>query len=278
MNHADYEQKLFDFQIDYYPVQQFISKTTKIEHECLKGHIFLAAPSDILRGRGCNICNRRTPKTTEEYNLEISSKGYVAIEPYKTNKTKIEHLHVICGNTWKIKPNDIISGYGCPYCSKSAFKGTEKYKVQLREDFEVLEEYKGALVPILHRHKVCGYERLVRPSDMLTHLDHNNCPNCAKYGINLNHTTYLYCVQLINENTVYYKVGITNKPNIEDRFGAEWQKYSMKLLWKTTYSSGIEAKKEEQSILEDYKMYKANISVLSTGNTEILTKYVLEPS
>jgi Na+-transporting NADH:ubiquinone oxidoreductase subunit NqrF len=73
---------------------------------------------------------------------------------------------------------------------------------------------------------------------------------------------------LFNNNT-YYKIGITNKLDIKDRFKSDWNKFNMQVLW-SKQMSGDNVKILEQFILSKYKNNKVNLNILASGNTEIL--------
>lgn len=62
LTHAQYEEKLLEAEIDFFPVEPYINTTTKIIHECLKGHQWSVLPQNILRGSGCPVCSDKIQK------------------------------------------------------------------------------------------------------------------------------------------------------------------------------------------------------------------------
>jgi len=54
--HTKYEQELFNKEIDYYPIEQYINSGTPINHECLNEHIWKVTPSHVLGGTNCPYC------------------------------------------------------------------------------------------------------------------------------------------------------------------------------------------------------------------------------
>ena len=56
--HEEYENILFEKEIDCYPLEQYINTDTPILHECLAGHTWKAAPTSIINSRrtGCPTC------------------------------------------------------------------------------------------------------------------------------------------------------------------------------------------------------------------------------
>lgn len=120
--HEEYEQELFEREIDYWPIERYVTNNTKILHECLEGHRWSARPTNILSGDGCPVCTGNVKKTTESYILDLIAKDivYRPIEPYLNIRTKILH-ECPKKHQWFVKPGDILWGYGCPTCSKHGF-------------------------------------------------------------------------------------------------------------------------------------------------------------
>jgi hypothetical protein len=54
--HEEYEQKLFEKELDAFPVEKYVNNKTAILHECLEGHQWRAQPTNILDGHGCPKC------------------------------------------------------------------------------------------------------------------------------------------------------------------------------------------------------------------------------
>lgn len=101
------------------PIESYVNALTKIKHICIKGHIYLQAPHDHLKGFGCSICSENKQKTPKEYYKLCKSKGLdLPIEDYINNHTKIKHK---CskGHIYKQVPSDHLYGKGCPICRES---------------------------------------------------------------------------------------------------------------------------------------------------------------
>lgn len=56
--------------------------------------------------------------STEEYNLKIIEYNLTTSEPYINDRTEILHTCLNCRTTWKVRPNNILNGHGCPTCRK----------------------------------------------------------------------------------------------------------------------------------------------------------------
>lgn len=108
--------------------------------------------------------------------LKISE--FELLEPFTKTSDLLLHRHKLCAYEWKVRPNNLSKGQGCPNCSKLSQYTNESYALKLiHTQFEALEDIKGVEAKILHRHKVCGNEWLVRPKDILRG---QNCPKCSK--------------------------------------------------------------------------------------------------
>lgn len=268
--HEEYENELFEREIDYWPLEQYITNKTPINHECVKGHIWKAKPNSILTGMGCPKCASNRKKTTEEYKLEIANTEYDVLENYLGNKIPILHKH-ICGYEWRTRPNDILSGYGCPSCSNNKKKNTDEYKTLLPKDITALEEYINAVTPILHKH-ICGHVWKARPASILN--SGTSCPKCSINTLDFDSPATLYLISFNYLGETYYKIGITSKDNVKDRYRGEWNKLNMKLISKKLYQTGRDAHHEEQNILAKYHEYRINTGLLYRGNTETFSCYL----
>lgn len=114
----------------------------------------------------------------DSYLTWISSSDFKLLEDFTTTSEPLLHRHTICGYEWRVRPNNIRKGQGCPGCGKSAKLSHEAYELRLADtEFTVMEPYEGSDIKILHKHKQCGYEWAVRPHDILRG---QNCPRCSK--------------------------------------------------------------------------------------------------
>lgn len=120
--HEQYLNELFEREIDFEPQEKYKGANIKIKHICINGHEILKAPSSILRGHGCGLCNGNSLKTTEQYKKEIASKNITILENYINNATPILHKCNICNTEWKAQPGVVKIKTGCPSCAKSGFK------------------------------------------------------------------------------------------------------------------------------------------------------------
>lgn len=120
--HYEYENELFQGEIDYFPLEEYKGTHIPILHECLNGHKWLARPKHILNGHGCPSCAGNKLKTDLEYKDQIVDRPLINIEPYIRDYVAIEHKCLDCDNIWKAAPSYIIQGTGCPMCCTGSFK------------------------------------------------------------------------------------------------------------------------------------------------------------
>jgi len=120
-------KKCYDINGDniFIPDQEYINSKTKINVKCKlhPNYNWDVLPYNLLRHKGCPVCNKRQRLNINDVinkcNLVHKDKGYIILEqPYINNET---HIKVICPKhgEWKIKPNNLFNGCGCPKCKTS---------------------------------------------------------------------------------------------------------------------------------------------------------------
>lgn len=118
--HEEYEQELFEREIDLFPLEKYINCRTPILHECINKHQRKVLPASVLLGSGCKICaDISMRKTHSKYISELKAKGikHYPVGEYQTDKRELKHQ---CpeGHTWMAIPSNILRGTGCPVCNK----------------------------------------------------------------------------------------------------------------------------------------------------------------
>lgn len=106
-------------------LEKYIGGHIPILHKCKKcGHEWKAQPSSILDGRGCPECAKKSritllTKTHEQYVEELKNIApkINILGKYTNGNVKVLHQCNTCGYIWKVKPNQLLSGKGCPVCS-----------------------------------------------------------------------------------------------------------------------------------------------------------------
>lgn len=77
--------------------------------------------------RKVSICKKCFP-THDNIHKKIYQlpEGYSYVEPYKSMQTAVLIRHDKCGFIWKVKPNNLKYGKGCPKCNRKVSKGEQK--------------------------------------------------------------------------------------------------------------------------------------------------------
>jgi hypothetical protein len=141
--------------------------------------------SDILgktKGSVRNKASRLDLKSNLKRSCDYESwalfSDFELLEKFTVTSELLLHKHKICGYEWKVRPNNIRKGQGCPGCGKVSKLTQEVYETRLlKTDFKVLEPIKGVETKILHEHIKCNYRWNVRPHDIMRG---QGCPKCSK--------------------------------------------------------------------------------------------------
>ena len=143
-----------------------------------------------MRGCGCPLCgqeknSKNQRKSHKIYVDELRSinPNIIVVEPYIDSRTRIKHRCAIHDIEWDTTPSSALQGCGCPQCgsekiSQSMHKTHKQYEYELNKKnnrIQVIEEYRDALTPILHRCLTCSNEWYVSPANT---LHGSGCPVC----------------------------------------------------------------------------------------------------
>ena len=169
-------------------LEEYIDAKTPISHQCnLDQYIWKAKPNNILNGTGCPVCANNLKKTTEQYIQELAkvNPNIVVRGEYVGANIPILHECLIDQYQWMAQPDNVLHGKGCSMCkirklSEAHYKSHDEYVQELAEynpDIEVLEQYVGANIPILHRCKRDLCEWMACPNDI---LHGRGCPQCQE--------------------------------------------------------------------------------------------------
>lgn len=125
-------------------------------------------------------------KTNEQFLAELKEKNVnvFPLEAYTKSSEPILCRCNRCGKEWKIRPNNLLRGYGCPVCgiekrSKSRTKEAAAFVYELKSispEINVLEDYSGAKKSIRVSCSKCKHEWKALPTNL---LKGKGCPKCA---------------------------------------------------------------------------------------------------
>ena len=179
-----YDAKLLEKGITYQRLGTYINSKTPLEHYCPTcKNCWKPTPSSILSGSGCPTCSGTTTRYTSiTYDAKLLKKGiiYKRIGEYISSSTSIDHLCPICSNVWKVRPNNILTGSGCPICSGRIRYTNETYDTKLLQKsimYSRLENYTDNKTAIDHLCTKCTNIWKAVPNNILMG---SGCPVCAK--------------------------------------------------------------------------------------------------
>lgn len=180
-----FKKEVYELVKDEYSVLgEYINAQTKIKMKHNKcGYEFSVYPASFLSGKRCRKCAGNTKKTTDDFKKEVFNlvkNEYSVLGEYINARTKIKMRHNICGFEYEVKPSVFTSqGNRCPFCDGKN-KNTNRFKAEVfdlvKNEYEVLGEYKNSQTKILMKHNSCGYEWLVTPNNF---LKGRRCPKCS---------------------------------------------------------------------------------------------------
>lgn len=284
---AEYESELAIKNPTIKVIGKYIDMKTPISHCCtVHNVVWDISPDSALRGSGCGQCKlerfrKKTTKTKEQYEKELKDKNLnvILVGKYINARTPTTHYCLNHDIIWDTSPTNILQGYGCPACGAEKtrlklLKSHEQYEIEVKEinpDIDVIGEYDGAQVHILHKCKKDGYEWMATPSNILSG---GMCPMCTG---NIAWTTERYCqaVRDINPNIevlgeyVGARTPILHKCKIDN------------YEWKTTPDCVLHKvgcpmcgnKTISQKLSKTHKQYVKEVSMYNP-DIEVLGKYV----
>lgn len=203
-------------------------------------------------------------KTHDEYVKEVSIKNpnVDIIGTYINSNTKIAHKCVVCGHTWESFPFNILKGSGCPKCANNKKANNRAFTIneyterlaQINPRIEFIGDYKNANTRALHLCKVCGYEWMAYPSNVLSGKGCKRCFDKISADIRRKtHEVYVAQVNSINTNIavlgeyVNARIPIKHKCRI---CGHEWNVSPDSILQGHGCPKCIESRGE--SVIEEY--------------------------
>lgn len=230
--HEQYVKEVLKNNPNIEVIGTYIDSHTPIFHRCKEHNILWEAyPMNILKGHGCPVCGGNIKKTHEQYVEEVFAinKSIDIVGTYVNAKTPIAHRCKIDGHIWYAAPYAILRGDGCPKCAGNAKKNTESYIEELKlfnPNIEVVGDYAGANIQILHRCKIDGFEWNATPANILFGC---GCPECKKRILHnmfvKSHITYVQQLSVVNSDLEVVGEYINSRTPILHRCkidGYEW--------------------------------------------------------
>ena len=103
-------------------IGEYINANTKIRCKCLiDDYEWDAIPRSLLNGHGCPLCAGNKKKSNDEYINDVMTinQDIEVVGKYISADDAILHRCKKDGFEWFAKPNNILSGKGCPKCRSS---------------------------------------------------------------------------------------------------------------------------------------------------------------
>lgn len=181
---AEFKKQVYDLVGGEYTfLDSYVTAITKLRVKHNKcGNIYETKPNNFLNGRRCPYCNGDIKKTNGQFQQEIHDlvgDEYTFLDYYVNAQTKIIVKHNKCGHTYRVKPNNFLQGYRCPYCAGLAKKTNNDFKKVVFNlvgtEYTFLEPYINNSTKIKVKHNTCGHTYKVRPNDF---LNGRRCPYC----------------------------------------------------------------------------------------------------
>ena len=120
---AEFKKEVFNLVgNEYIFLDHYQGTLTKIKvrhNKC--GNTYKIRPVEFLRGIRCSYCHGNPRKTNEQFKkevLDLVGNDYTFLDDYVNNATKLRVKHNVCGNVYKVRPEDFFShNTRCPYCN-----------------------------------------------------------------------------------------------------------------------------------------------------------------
>lgn len=258
---------------------EYKSYSDKMDFECTKcQYLWRTTPFAVQQGKSCPACLGKVLTVDNlQSKIDDSGKSIKVLDVLGRDGEFLCSCN-ICSHVWKTR-SAILFRYnssGCPMCSKKVRGTVEKLQAMFIEhgnNVEVVGQYVNNSTPIECRCLDCSEVFYPIPT---TVIYGSGCPFCCFKGRIPAGPASLYYARVNTDSDVFWKIGITSKSNIIDRFPPGERKKII-ILYSYLFSNGHDAYLAEKNILRIYKQYLAkDVQVLDSGNTELFSKDVLQ--
>ena len=114
---------------------------------------------------------KRKDESTFLKEIDEHNKNIEIIGKFINTRTKIDVRCRICGYEYKVSPNSLSRGVGCPKCAGLAKKTTGQFISEMsciNPNIEVLGEYVHSKMKVLVKCKICGNKWYSSPNALLS--------------------------------------------------------------------------------------------------------------
>lgn len=155
-------------------------------------------------------------KTNEQFLKELKTinENIIPLEDYIKSSIKILVKCNICKHEWKVLPNSLLQGHGCPECNKK--KQFDTRSVIKEKDYdEVVKLYTETNIPIIDIAKMFGAKskdsvyRILRENNIDINHNRHSYKHCY-IDKNVSEQIYdMYCNQKITKRQIAKKLNIS---------------------------------------------------------------------
>lgn len=182
-SHDEFITDLIKVNPDIICLDQYINSGTSIsfQHK-LCGHIWIAAPNDILRGTGCPKCAKGYRLSHNEFIQRLFNVNpeITLLSEYKKTHDNVLVQHS-CGYQWTAQPANLLSGKGCPKCAGVLRKTNYEFETALlaiNPNIRCLEKYGNVKTKLLFIDDSCGHTWRTTPNSIIK--SKTGCPICRE--------------------------------------------------------------------------------------------------
>lgn len=259
-----------------YKEANYINNKTKVTITCPDHGNFDQLPVNHLKGSGCPHCNNLLRPTYKRYStndfvtraVEVHNNKYTYNKVvYLKSNTKITITCPIHGD-FEQTPAMHLSGNGCPSCAKNKKLAIEDFIENANTVHNNTYNYDKTVIESAHNKVTisCPYHGDFEQTPS-SHLAGRGCPSCAKSGYKVSKPGLLYVLKIKGYDNLY-KIGITNL-TINKRFSKAEQEV-IDTLFTKQFENGKACLDKETELLQRFNANKANLTILESGNTELI--------
>ena len=251
-----------------YSSTTYINSSTMITIICPEHGEFKQLPHNHLNTKGCPKCGRL--EAASKYTLYSEEEIFAAA---KTCATRGEFQNKFPKLYMASVSRDIYEK-ACLHMEDAynKLKTTEQFKLEVytlvQNEYSVLDNYINRHAKIKFQHNICGNVYTATPG---TFLRGSRCPKCIISGFNPSKEAILYFLKVQVNDTVAYKIGITNL-SVSERYSLT-ERSCITILAEYKYAIGAHAYDKEQEILKEFSEFRyLGPKLLNSGNTELFIK------
>lgn len=262
---------------------QYKNAHTDVELFCTTHNgYFKIKPNHFLQdGSGCNICQRNTMYSTEEFIekcKQIHGTKYSYEQTVYTGQK--DDVIIFCNDHndyYKISPKTLLKGKtGCAICTG---------KVHTHDTFVAKailvhgDKYDYSTESFVHSENkmniLCREHGLFAQAPR-AHLSGRGCPSCGEYGYQPGKSGVFYIQKLVNSNKTVYKFGISG--NVKRRMTEQKRnsQFEHELVFEKSFDDGKDALLLENAIKSTVPYGILTKEELKSGFTETFLEEHLE--